>query len=203
MSGHLPVWLQEWLGVIVPLGQVALIILAAWLLRVLARRAGDRLWQRYDAPRELVLGSRRVVTFLISAAALLLVLQRLGVSGTVLWTAFTGFAAVAAVAFFAAWSVLSNIFCTMLILATRPFRLHDHVELLEGGDKPGLGGRVTDINLVYTTLQEVDDTGKPRGSVLRVPNSLFFQRSVRRWRSLEDRQRALQAGRRTEPALDL
>ena len=201
MKEHLPVWIQEWLGVIVPLAHVILIVLAAWLLRAAARRIGDRLWQRYDAPRELVLGSRRVVTFLISAAALLLILQRLGVSGTVLWTAFTGFAAVAAVAFFAAWSVLSNIFCTMLILATRPFRLHDHVELLEGGDKPGLGGRVTDINLVYTTLQEVDEAGRPAGSVLRVPNSLFFQRSVRRWRSAEDRRQALLA--RRGPAPDL
>lgn len=198
MKEHLPVWIQEWLGVIVPFVHVVLIILLAWLLRLAARRLGDRLWRRYDAPRELVLGSRRVVTFLISAAALLLVLQRLGVSGTVLWTAFTGFAAVAAVAFFAAWSVLSNIFCTMLILATRPFRLHDHVELLEGGDKPGLGGRVTDINLVYTTLQEVDDAGEPAGSVLRVPNSLFFQRSVRRWSSAEHRRQAL-ARRRPAP----
>ncbi|MEN1928354.1 mechanosensitive ion channel family protein [Luteimonas sp. MJ250] len=203
MREHLPVWVQEWLGVIVPLGQVALIILGAWLLRLLARRVGDRVWQRYDAPQELVIGSRRVITFLIWAAALLLVLQRLGVSGTVLWTAFTGFAAVAAVAFFAAWSVLSNIFCTMLILATRPFRLYDHVELLEGGDKPGLGGRVTDINLVYTTLQEIDDAGEPRGSVLRVPNSLFFQRSVRRWRSVEDRHRALKAGKRGGSGLDI
>lgn len=201
MRQQLPVWVQEWLGVIVPLGQVLLIVLVAWLLRVIARRLGDRLWSRYDAPRELVIGSRRVVTFLISAAALLLVLQRLGVSGTVLWTAFTGFAAVAAVAFFAAWSVLSNIFCTMLILATRPFRLHDHIEILEGGDKPGLGGRVTDINLVYTTLQEVDDAGEPRGSVLRVPNSLFFQRSVRRWRSAEDRSRALRAAKGPESGL--
>ena len=203
MREQLPVWVQEWLGVIVPLGQVVLIILVAWLLRLLARRIGDRVWKRYDAPQELVIGSRRVVTFLISAAAFLLVLQRLGVSGTVLWTAFTGFAAVAAVAFFAAWSVLSNIFCTMLILATRPFRLHDHVEILEGGDKPGLGGRVTDINLVYTTLQEVDDAGEPRGSVLRVPNSLFFQRSVRRWRSVEDRRRVLNAGKRKESGLDV
>lgn len=201
MGQQLPVWMQEWLGVIVPLGQVLLIVFVAWLLRVLARRLGDRLWARYDAPPELVVGSRRVITFLISAAALLLVLQRLGVSGTVLWTAFTGFAAVAAVAFFAAWSVLSNIFCTMLILATRPFRLHDHVEILEGGDKPGLGGRVTDINLVYTTLQEVDDAGEPRGSVLRVPNSLFFQRSVRRWRSAEDRKRALRAAKGPESGL--
>lgn len=201
MKEHLPVWIQEWLGVIVPFVHVVLIILLAWLLRLAARRLGDRLWKRYDAPRELVVGSRRVVTFLISAAALLLILQRLGVSGTVLWTAFTGFAAVAAVAFFAAWSVLSNIFCTMLILATRPFRLHDHVELLEGGDKPGLGGRVTDINLVYTTLQEVDDAGEPAGSVLRVPNSLFFQRSVRRWSSAEHRRQALLTRKRPPPDL--
>lgn len=196
MRASLPVWMQEWLGVIVPLGEVALIVLVAWVLQRVARRAAERLWARYDAPSELVIGSRRVVAFLISAAALLLVLQRLGVSGTVLWTAFTGFATVAAVAFFAAWSVLSNIFCTMLILATRPFRLHDHVEILENGEKPGLGGRVTDINLVYTTLQEVDGAGDPRGSVLRVPNSLFFQRSVRRWRSADDRRRALEAGKR-------
>ena len=203
MREHLPPWMQEWLGVIVPMGQVVLILLVAWLLRLLARRIGERIWKRYDAPPELVVGSRRVVTFLISAAALLLILQRLGVSGTVLWTAFTGFAAVAAVAFFAAWSVLSNIFCTMLILATRPFRLHDHVELLESGDKPGLGGRVTDINLVYTTLQEIDDAGEPRGSVLRVPNSLFFQRSVRRWRSAEDRRRALKAQKKPDSRLDV
>ena len=203
MKEHIPVWVQEWLGVIVPLGQVVLILLVAWLLRLLARRMGDRICKRYDAPPELVVGSRRVVTFLISAAAVLLVLQRLGVSGTVLWTAFTGFAAVAAVAFFAAWSVLSNIFCTMLILATRPFRLHDHVELLEGGDKPGLGGRVSDINLVYTTLQEVDEAGKPSGSVLRVPNSLFFQRSVRRWSSPAARRQDLLARKRPAPDLDV
>lgn len=203
MGDYLPAWMQQWLGVIVPVAEVLLIVLAAWLLRALARRVGDRVWSRYDAPPELVVGSRRVITFLISASALILVLQRLGVSGTVLWTAFTGFAAVAAVAFFAAWSVLSNIFCTMLILATRPFRLYDLVELLDGGDKPGLGGRVSDINLIYTTLQEVDEAGEPRGSALRVPNSLFFQRTVRRWSSAEERRRALKGGRRRESGLDL
>lgn len=191
MRQYVPGWMQEWLGVIVPMAEVALILAVAWLLRLLARKLGDRIWRRYEAPPELVVGSRRVLTFLISATALLLVLQRLGVSGTVLWTAFTGFAAVAAVAFFAAWSVLSNIFCTMLLLATRPFRLYDHVEILESSDKPGLGGRVSDINLIYTTLQEVDAAGEPRGSALRVPNSLFFQRSVRRWESSEARRRAL------------
>ena len=64
----------------------------------------------------------------------------------------TGFIAVAAIAFFAAWSVLSNIFCSVLIYTSRPFGLHDHIEVLEGGDKPGLAGEVMDITLVFTTL---------------------------------------------------
>ena len=87
-----------------------------------------------------------------------------------------------AVAFFAAWSVLSNIFCAVLIFSTRLFRLQDHIEVLENGEKPGLKGRVVDINLIYTSLQEVEADASDGGSVLQIPNSLFFQRSVRRWR---------------------
>ena len=181
MTERLPPWIQEWLTVVVPLGQVLLILLAAWLLRAVTRRVVDRLCTRRGFPPELAIAGRRVIGFLIYAAALLLVLERLGVSGTVLWTAFTGFAAVGAVAFFAAWSVLSNIFCTVLILTTRPFRLYDHIEILENGEQPGLKGRVIDVNLVYTTLQEQREDGSD--TVLRVPNNLFFQRTVRRWRT--------------------
>ena len=123
--------------------------------------------------------ARRVSGFLIYGGALLWSLERLGVSGTVLWTAFTGFAAVGAVAFFAAWSVLSNFFCALLIFTSRMFRIDDVVEVLENGEKPGLRGRVLDINLVYTTLEESGT--EAAGTTLQIPNSLFFQRSVRRW----------------------
>ena len=185
MKEHLPVWIQQWLGVIVPAVQVLLVLAAAWLLHRLARGIISRAVARYDLPPELAIGGRRVVGFVVSLAALLLVLERLGVSGTVLWTAFTGFAAVGAVAFFAAWSVLSNIFCTVLIFTTRPFRLHDYIEVLEGADKPGLRGRVVDINLIYTTLEDHPpgaEAGAVPATVLQVPNNLFFQRIVRRWR---------------------
>ncbi|QCU72539.1 mechanosensitive ion channel family protein [Luteimonas yindakuii] len=180
MHDRLPAWLVEWLGLIVPVAQVVLVVLVAWLLQRLVHRIVLRVNARYELPVELAVGTRRVLGFVIYAAASMLILERLGVSGTVLWTAFTGFAAVAAVAFFAAWSVLSNIFCTILIFTTRPFRLFDHVELLENGEKPGLRGRVVDINLVYTTLHETGAEGA--GTILLVPNNLFFQRTVRRWR---------------------
>lgn len=180
MKAFLPDWAHPWLDLISLGLQIFLILFVAVLLRGLLHRFIRRLGERQDLPREIVVGSRRFTSFLIFGGALVLVLDRFGVSGMVLWTAFTGFATVAAVAFFAAWSVLSNIFCSLLIYTIRPFRLEDRVEILESGDKPGLGGRVVDINLIYTTLAE--DHGEKGSSLLQVPNSLFFQRSVRRWK---------------------
>ena len=181
MKQRLPDWVQGWLDTIMPIGQVLLIVLAAWLLQRLVRLLVRRLVDGRGLPLEMAVVLRRLSASLIAAAALLLILERMGVSGMVLWTAFTGFAAVGAVAFFAAWSVLSNIFCAVLIFSTRLFRLQDHIEVLENGDKPGLRGRVIDINLLYTTLLEEDAL---RGdTVLQIPNSQFFQRTTRRWRS--------------------
>jgi small-conductance mechanosensitive channel len=176
-----PPWLQDWMGIAIPLAEAAIILVLAWLLNQLLRRLFSRLCDRYALPSEMVIGVRRTLGFIAYGAAILLILERWGVSGSVLWTALTGFTAVAAVAFFAAWSVLSNIFCTLLILTTRPFRLHDHIELVDNGDKPGLKGRVVDINLIYTTLQETNAHGED--TVLQIPNSQFFQRSTRRWRN--------------------
>lgn len=183
MKEWLPAWAHEWLDVIVPTMQVLLILVGAWLLRTLVRQLIQRLGQRYNLPREVVIMTRRLSGFLIYLAAVLAALGRFGVSGSVLWTAFTGFAAVAAVAFFAAWSVLSNIFCTLLIAITGSFRIGDQIELVEASDKPGAKGRVIDINLIYTTLEEVHDEGvqKP-AALLQIPNSQFFQRILRRYR---------------------
>ncbi|MDH0863835.1 mechanosensitive ion channel family protein [Mitsuaria sp. GD03876] len=179
LHARLPPWAAEWLDVLVPLIQVALIAFAAWLVMRVARHLTRRLTTAYSLPLKVTTVFLRSVGVLIYGGAIFWALERLGVSGSVLWTAFTGFATVGAVAFFAAWSVLSNLFCALLIYVTRAFRIGDVVELLEAGDKPGVKGRVVDINLVYTTLLESGSADN--GTCLQLPNSLFFQRALRRW----------------------
>lgn len=178
---YLPLWAHDWIDIIVPGLQIVGILVVAWLLQYLLRRLVSRVGLRYQLPTDLVAPVRNMLRYLIYGAAFLLVMERLGVSATVLWTGFTGFVTVAAVAFFAAWSVLSNLFCAVLIFSTRPFRLGDVVELIDSGDKPGIKGRVIDIQLVYTTLEDV--TAEHAGALLQVPNALFFQKSLRRWRT--------------------
>ena len=173
--------LLAWREPLIRTGQVLLIILLAWIAQRILTRAISRLGERYSLlPQEVLQPLRGLVRWLIMGSAFMLVLERLGVSATVLWTALTGFTAVAAVAFFAIWSVLSNMFCALLIFTMGPFRIGDTVEVIDSADKPGVKGRVIAINLFYTTLQDLAE--EAAGAVLQVPNSLFFQRSVRRWR---------------------
>lgn len=176
---YLPEWAQDWLEIIVPGVQIALILVAAWLLQNLLGRLLTRAGRHYQIPLELQMPIHGLMRWTIFAATLLLMLERLGVSATVLWTGFTGFATVGAVAFFAAWSVLSNLFCAFLIFTVGPFRLGDTIELLDTAEKPGAKGRVVDINLLYTTLE--DATRGQTGVLLQIPNALIFQRVLRRW----------------------
>lgn len=187
----LPTWAADWLHVLAPLIEVALIGVAAWLVMRLVRRVARRLTGTYALPVKVAALFMRTLAVVVYGGAILWILERLGVSGAILWTAFTGFATVGAVAFFAAWSVLSNLFCALLIYVTRAFRIGDVVELLEAGDKPGVKGQVVDINLVYTTLLESGSLDS--GTSLQLPNSLFFQRALRRWHGPAASEAILQA----------
>ena len=178
---YLPEWVQEWLDILVPGMQILLILVLAVLLQHLLRRLVVRASKHYELPHEVLVPINGVLRWTVMFSGLLLVLERLGVSATVLWTAFTGFATVGAVAFFAAWSVLSNLFCALLIFTVGPFRVGDTIELLDSGDKPGARGRVVDINLLYTTLEDSLSDGS--GTLLQIPNALVFQRVVRRWKA--------------------
>jgi small-conductance mechanosensitive channel len=166
-----------WLGL-----QILLILIAGYVAQRLVGRFFTRLGERYPLPPELLLPLRGGLRWFIMGSAFVIVLGRLGVSATVLWTALSGFVAVAAVAFFAMWSVLSNLLCAVLIYTIGPFRIGDVVELVDTLDKPGVKGRVLEINLMFTTLIEPPEAG---GALVQVPNSQFFQKSVRRWRGTD------------------
>ncbi|MCP1442742.1 small-conductance mechanosensitive channel [Pseudomonas sp. GGS8] len=174
------VWVEPvWLVV-----QILLILLAGYVAQRVVAKCLTRLGERYPFPPQFLMPLRGGLRWLIMGSALIFVLERLGVSATVLWTALSGFVAVAAVAFFAMWSVLSNLLCAILIFTVGPFRIGDVVELVDTTDKPGVKGRVVAINLLYTTLIEAQELGTG-SAMVQVPNSLFFQRSVRRWRGTD------------------
>ncbi len=138
----------------------------------------------------------------ITLLAFIVILEALGIFRGA-WALISTALAALALGFVAAWSVLSNATAAMLVLIFRPFRIGDHVEVLEFSNGYPIGGEVLDMNLMYTTLR-VDmsapvspepappgtDAPVPeaqpeairqdaRAAMIRVPNNLFFQRPLR------------------------
>lgn len=184
MMEWLQTWPTEWLKPLWLGTQILLILLGGYILQRLVGRTLTRLGERYPLfPPQLLLPLRGGLRWMIMGSAVLMVLERFGVSASVLWAALSGFVAVAAIAFFAIWSVLSNLLCAVLILTVGPFRIGDRIEVLEAMDKTGVTGQVIAINLLYTTLQEISENGN--GAILQIPNSLFFQKVTRRWRGTD------------------
>ena len=84
----LPASLREWMRGLLPLLQILLIAIGAVLLQRLLRRVTNRVAERYRLPAEFNFIARRLLTFVVYGSAWLLALERLGVSGAVLWSAF-------------------------------------------------------------------------------------------------------------------
>ncbi len=93
-------------------------------------------------------GVRRWVVIVL---AILVILEALGIFRGA-WALISTALAALALGFVAAWSVLSNATAALLILTFRPFRIGDEIELLELSNGFPIGGRVLDMNLLYTTL---------------------------------------------------
>ena len=176
----LPMWAHDSLDLMMVVLQIGGIVFVAWFVRRILRKLLNRMVENQHLPVDIAVPLKTIGGWLIMVTAALWILEILGISGRVLWTAITGFAAVAAVAFFAAWSVLSNFFCAFLIFTTQPFRVGDELEILDASDKVGMHGRVLAIHLLYTVLEEI---GREDGRVtlIQVPNSAFFQKTIRRW----------------------
>jgi cellobiose-specific phosphotransferase system component IIC len=93
----LPQWIADWFDVLVPAVEVALIVLCALMVMRISNRLIGKLSRTYLLPKKVASLSQRVVGFVVYGGALLWSLERMGVSGAVLWSAFTGFAAVGAI----------------------------------------------------------------------------------------------------------
>jgi small conductance mechanosensitive channel len=101
--------------------------------------------------------------WIITIVAIILIAGIFGVGLTNIWVVVSGIIAMALVGFFAAWSILSNILGTLIILAWHPFSIGDKISILP----EALAGEVIDINLFYTKLKTEE------GNIIHVPNVTF------------------------------
>lgn len=115
--------------------------------------------------------------WLIVLVAVIVIMRVFGFSAGEVLASLSAFALVAAVAFFAYWSVLSNGLCSLLLYLFQPFRIGDWIEMRENENNVVAAGKVTGINLIYVSLVYNDAEGVE--NEFKIPTNLMFQRTIR------------------------
>jgi small-conductance mechanosensitive channel len=164
--------------------KIAITMLLGIVLYTLIRQSLRLLVQtnRLSAPLHLPLqGLARAIVVI---TVLLVCLQQAGLQVTSLWAGLIAGAAMVAGGFVALSSVLSNVLCSVLLLVFAPFHMGDDIEIIEATGGQGLRGKVVNFNVMYTSIQHVTEDGSHE-SVVRLPNTMFFQKTIRRWRGTD------------------
>lgn len=180
--------------IILKLAPMLVIIAIAGIVLHLLRRGMIAVDKHQWLPPTMQVLLRGFLRWSIFIAVGLIFLEVVGLPIRSLWTGLLSVMLLVAVAFVAAWSILSNILSAMLLLTFSRARIGDVVELKDTKqDEVGMRGRIVDINLFFVTLQEltVDTSVSDEPAMVQIPCHLFFYRVTRCW-----------AGVKTQPLID-
>jgi small-conductance mechanosensitive channel len=166
-------WLnQHNINAVKTIGTVATILLASIVIPRLSRSLKQwliHLQSRLNLSDKTNFTINRVIIAVLWTLTVLIVLDVWGVGLGGVWAVLVGTITIIGVGFIATWAMTSNLTASFFLVLWRPFHVGQTVEILP----ENLKGRVVDRNLMFTTLSE------DSGSVLQIPNSLFFQKIFR------------------------
>ncbi|AFV00596.1 mechanosensitive ion channel domain-containing protein [Simiduia agarivorans] len=149
----------------------AVFVLVRYLTEAGIRKLGTKN-QVSEFGLAFVLRATNTVLFIVYG---LVILGLLGLDLSDVEVLLSSIFAVAGVAFFAQWSILSNITASAIIFFSFPYRVGDWIQVVE--KDVDIQGTVEDISLFHVLIRN------NRGELVTYPNSLILQKPVLRMTS--------------------
>jgi len=140
------------------------------LLFSLSRRGINKFGRKHNFHIRRLFYANKVTALLYSLVFLVLlsVIWGFNIEGLPIY--FASFFGIVGIAFFASWSLLSNITASLIIFFSAPFKIMDKIKIIDGDNS--VTGMVVDMTMFNLHLE--DDDGK----IISYPNNLILQKPV-------------------------
>lgn len=152
--------------------ETALAVLVYFVARIAFRTVVKRVGNRfnYHIPRISLI--KRILEFILVVVLGSFVLLVWGVEQSELVFFVTSLLTVLGIAFFAQWSIISNITSSIIIFFNHPVKIGDYIEVLD--KEYDIKGNVHDIGLFFLII-ETEDSER-----VTIPSNVFMQKMVKR-----------------------
>lgn len=147
-----------------------IVILAGLLLRFITSKSLRKIRIKFDFQKSRMIVIYKIITFLIYCTILVLIAFIWGVDEKQLIIYISSFLTILGIAFFAQWSLLSNITAGLILFINYPVKIGDTITILEKDNNTT--GEIVDIGAFFITLKTTDN------KMITIPNSVVLQKSI-------------------------
>ncbi len=147
---------------------IAYILLRTTIIKLINKTMSNRLIQKSRG--KLI---KKAINVTLITIGIIFILIIWGVKQSDIAAYIGSILAVVGIAFFAQWSILSNVTSSIIIFFYHSVKIEDEITIMEAKDYE-IEGRVSDVGLFFVTLKTKDK------QEITLPNNIFIQKMIKK-----------------------
>jgi small-conductance mechanosensitive channel len=148
-----------------------IVFILAFILRLLITKSLGKIQLKFGFQKARILLTNKVISILIYITLIVITAFIWGVDEKQLLIYISSFLTILGIAFFAQWSILSNITAGIILFVNYPVKIGDKITILE--KDYNVGGEIKDIGAFFITLKTA------KNEFITVPNSIILQKNIK------------------------
>jgi small-conductance mechanosensitive channel len=147
------------------------IFISAVLVRLLITNSLKKIQTKFGFQKARIIVTNKIITVLIYITIIVVISFIWGVDEKQLLVYISSFLTILGIAFFAQWSILSNITAGLILFINYPVKIGDTITILEKDNN--ITGEIRDIGAFFITLKT------PEEELITIPNAVILQKNIK------------------------
>ena len=146
-------------------------LVAGFAIKYLVSKSLRKIQLKFGFQKSRIVVTNKVILILFYVTEIVLISFIWGVDQKQLLVYISSFLTILGIAFFAQWSILSNITAGLILYINYPVKIGDTITILEKDNN--ITGEIRDIGAFFITLKTPDK------ELITVPNAIVLQKNIR------------------------
>lgn len=146
-------------------------LISAFFIRLLVANSLKKIQLKFGFHKSRIIVTNKIVSVLIYTTVIVVVAFIWGVDEKQLLVYISSFLTILGIAFFAQWSILSNITAGIILFINYPVKIGDTITILEKDNN--ITGEIRDIGAFFITLKT------PEKELITLPNAIILQKNIK------------------------
>ncbi|WP_299058771.1 mechanosensitive ion channel domain-containing protein [uncultured Polaribacter sp.] len=148
-----------------------IVIAVAFILRFFITKSLRKIQLKFGFQNARIVVTNKIISILMYLTVIVVVAFIWGVDEQQLLIYVSSFLTILGIAFFAQWSILSNITAGIILYINYPVKIGDFITILEKDNN--ITGEIRDIGAFFITLRT------PEKELITLPNSIILQKNIK------------------------